>query len=910
MDASEQLPPGWAAEWDQTHQRYIFIETSTGRTQWEPPELGPPVQIDDLSSVGTQVHPSKRRQYAAGQTQAYYGGPDPTAPAYAAGGPPPQLFTPGLAGDNQLQQQQQQAQGGYYGQQPAYTQPQPATNLADQFSQLNVAGQKGLRLQTTNLLTSPPDPRELQQPPPEIILPPNATLTTSPFSNADPSYQRSTINAIPTTHALLNKSKLPLALVIAPYRSVKEGEEPVPLVTDTVIARCRRCRTYINPFVQFIDNGNRWRCCMCSMSNEIPQLFDWDQQRNQPGDRWARAELNYSVVEFVAPTEYMVRPPQPAVYVFLIDVSHAAIQSGMVATATRTLLENLDRIPNEDSRTKVSILAFDTSLYFFSIQPESTESTMLVVSDIDDVFLPKPNDLLVNLTESRAALEALLGKLNDMFVENHIIGSALGPALQAGFKLMSPIGGKIVALTASLPSVGAGALKSREDPKILGTAKESSLLQAASPFYKTFAIECSRSQVSVDMFLFSSSYQDVATLACLPHYTSGQTYFYPAFNASRSEDAIKFAHEFGGVLAMPIMLEAVMRVRASRGLRMSSFHGNFFVRSTDLLAMPAVPQDQGYVIEVQIEETVTSPFVVFQTAVLHTTCYGERRIRVVTSAVPTTTSLSEVFASADQIALATYFANKAVEKSLTHKLEDSRDALYSRMVEILTAYKSSMTAAGSGASAQLALCENMKMLPVLVLGLVKNVGIRQSAQIPPDLRAYAQALLTTLPSQSLIPYLYPSFYSLHSMPPECGTVGERGIIMPPPLPLTSERLERHGLYLIEDGQTMFLWVGRDAVPKLIMDVFNLPSYEVLRGGKSTLPLLDNPFSERVTAIVQKTREMRRGVYYPHLYIVKEDGEPPLRLWALSNLIQDRADVLPSYQQYINQLKDRVNGASY
>lgn len=62
----------------------------------------------------------------------------------------------------------------------------------------------------------------------------------------------------------------------------------------------------------------------------------------------------------------MVRPPQPAVYVFLIDVSHAAIQSIMVATATRTLLENLDRIPDEDSRAKVAIIAFDVSLYFFS----------------------------------------------------------------------------------------------------------------------------------------------------------------------------------------------------------------------------------------------------------------------------------------------------------------------------------------------------------------------------------------------------------------------------------------------------------------------------------------------------------------------------------------------------------------
>lgn len=41
--------------------------------------------------------------------------------------------------------------------------------------------------------------------------------------------------------------------------------------------------------------------------------------------------------------------------------------SGMVATATRTILENLDRIPNEDDRTKVAFVAFDTSLYFFSM---------------------------------------------------------------------------------------------------------------------------------------------------------------------------------------------------------------------------------------------------------------------------------------------------------------------------------------------------------------------------------------------------------------------------------------------------------------------------------------------------------------------------------------------------------------
>ena len=102
---------------------------------------------------------------------------------------------------------------------------------------------------------------------------------------------------------------------------------------------------------------------------------------------------------------------------------------------------------------------------------------------------------------------------------------------------------------------------------------------------------------------------------------------------------------------------------------------------------------------------------------------GERRIRVITMALPTTTSLSELYASADQIAITTFLANKAVERSLTHKLEDSRDYVLQRLVDILVAYKTSMTSSGAGASAQLAISDNMKMLPVLVLGLLKNVSL-------------------------------------------------------------------------------------------------------------------------------------------------------------------------------------------
>lgn len=258
----------------------IVIETATGRTQWEVPgqSMGSPQMGGQPAAP---VHHGKRRQYAAGQTQAYYGATDGFADA-AYGAPAPgapqqpsgQLFTPGLAAENQFQAQQgqppymQPAQPDYinapgYGQQPQQQQPgfqQQMGAVTDQFSQMGIQGgmgQKPFALYTTNLLTAPPDPRELQRPPPEIRLPPNASVTPSPNVNADPSYARSTINAIPTTSSLLSKSKIPFALVLSPYRSLKEGDQPVPLITDTVIARCRRCRSYINPFVQFIDGGHR-----------------------------------------------------------------------------------------------------------------------------------------------------------------------------------------------------------------------------------------------------------------------------------------------------------------------------------------------------------------------------------------------------------------------------------------------------------------------------------------------------------------------------------------------------------------------------------------------------------------------------------------------------------------------------
>lgn len=106
---------------------------------------------------------------------------------------------------------------------------------------------------------------------------------------------------------------------------------------------------------------------------------------------------------------------------------------------------------------------------------------------------------------------------------------------------------------------------------------------------------------------------------------------------------------------------------------------------------------------------------------------GERRIRVITTALPVTTSISEIYGSADQVAIATLLANKAVERSMQSKMEDARDAVTNKLVDILGTYKATMTASGSGPSPQLVVADNMKYLPLLMLGLLKHV--RKAASI-------------------------------------------------------------------------------------------------------------------------------------------------------------------------------------
>ncbi|CAI4752969.1 ADM_collapsed_G0047920.mRNA.1.CDS.1 [Saccharomyces cerevisiae] len=710
-------------------------------------------------------------------------------------------------------------------------------NRANSFTQLAQnqqfpgSGKVVNQLYPVDLFTELPPPiRDLSLPPPPITISQDNIVTPSEYSNVPYQYVRSTLNAVPKTNSLLKKTKLPFAIVIRPYLHLQDSDNQVPLNTDGVIVRCRRCRSYMNPFVVFINQGRKWQCNICRFKNDVPFGFDQNLQ-GAPINRYERNEIKNSVVDYLAPVEYSVREPPPSVYVFLLDVSQNAVKN-----------------------------------------------------------------------------------------DTHSSKFALGPALKAASNLIKSTGGKVEVISSTLPNTGIGKLKKRSEQGILNTPKESSqLLSCKDSFYKTFTIECNKLQITVDMFLASEDYMDVATLSHLGRFSGGQTHFYPGFNATSLNDVTKFTRELSRHLSMDISMEAVMRVRCSTGLRATSFFGHFFNRSSDLCAFSTMPRDQSYLFGISIEDSLMAEYCYLQVSTLLTLNTGERRIRVMTLALPTSESAREVFASADQLAITDFMTQNAVTKALNSSMYSARDFITKSLEDILNAYKKEISMSNINSVTSLNLCANLRMLPLLMNGLSKHIALRPGV-VPSDYRASALNRLETEPLHYLIKSIYPTVYSLHDMPDEVGLPDFEGkTVLPEPINATISLFERYGLYLIDNSAELFLWVGGDAVPELLIDVFNTDTISQIPVGKSELPLLnDSPFNERLRRIIGRIRENNDTITFQSLYIIRgpsinepanlnsEKDMASLRLWVLSTLVEDKVLNCASYREYLQSMKTSIN----
>nr|XP_033783178.1 protein transport protein Sec24A [Geotrypetes seraphini] len=714
--------------------------------------------------------------------------------------------------------------------------------------------------------------------------------------NCSPELFRCTLTNIPQTQALLNKAKLPLGLLLHPFKDLSQ----LPVVTSSTIVRCRSCRTYINPFVSFLDQ-RRWKCNLCYRVNDVPEEFMYNPVTRVYGEPHKRPEVQNATIEFMAPSEYMLRPPQPPVYLFMFDVSHNAVETGYLNTVCKILLDNLDLLPG-NTRTKIGFITYDSTIHFYSLQEGLSQPQMLIVSDIEDVFIPMPENLLVNLNESKELIQDLLRALPQMFTKSLETQSALGPALQAAYKLISPTGGRISVFQSQLPSVGVGTLKPREESNQRTSVKDIQHLTPATDFYKKLALDCSGQQIAVDLFLLSGQYSDLASLCCISRYSAGSVFYYLSYHHQQNPDQVeKLEKELKRYLTRKIGFEAVMRIRCTKGLSIHTFHGHFFVRSTDLLSLPNVNPDAGYAVQMAVDENLTDTQVVsFQSALLYTSSKGERRIRVHTMCLPLASSLADIYAGADVQAISGLLANMAVDRCISASLSDARDALVNAVIDSLSAYRSTVL---SVQQSGLITPYSLRLFPLFVLALLKQKAFQTGTRTRLDERTYAMCQIKNQPLVYLMLITHPSLYRIDNLTDEGAlSVNDRTIPQPPILQLSVEKLSRDGAFLMDAGSIMYLWVGKNCGQDFISHVLGVPNYASIPQTMTQLPELDTAESARIIAFISWLREQRP--FFPTLHIIRDESS--LKPSFLQNMVEDRTESALSYYEFLLHIQQQVN----
>jgi protein transport protein SEC24 len=308
---------------------------------------------------------------------------------------------------------------------------------------------------------------------------------------------RATMYSVPDSPDMKKQTGVPLGLVMSPLAAPQEGEYPTPIVDlgPTGPVRCLRCKAYMSPFMTFTDGGKRFQCSFCKANTEVPQeYFQHLDHTGQRMDKYERPELCLGTYDIVATKDYCrdnVFPKPPGI-LFAIDVSYPMVKEGIVALVCQNMKEILKSLPVDEaaghttSNMKVGFMTYDSKINFYNCNAALAQPQQMTVGDVDDMFVPLAQGLMVDLEKSEAVIDSLLEQIPRMFAETRETETILGPVIQAGkeaFKAAN-MAGKLVVFHHNLPVAAApGQLKNRDDRKCLGTDKEKTVLLPQTKFY-------------------------------------------------------------------------------------------------------------------------------------------------------------------------------------------------------------------------------------------------------------------------------------------------------------------------------------------------------------------------------------------------------------------------------------------
>ncbi|KAK8795671.1 hypothetical protein WA158_000328 [Blastocystis sp. Blastoise] len=727
----------------------------------------------------------------------------------------------------------------------------------------------------------------------------------------DEKFVKFSMNCCPNSTAMSSGTGITFGSVFRPLAPQDyDNEIPViPYGTDG-IQRCMKCRAYMNPFANFIDNGRQWKCNFCGHINDVPTSYYCHLDASgQRVDRLTRPELAKGQVEYEASSEYCLRPPQSPSYLFMIDVSYQSITSGMLLVVCQSIqdcLEDMRYKGGEGIPTYFGLITYDTTVHFYAFGAKSGVK-VYTVGDIDEPFLPVPTSLMVSIDEYYNEITRLLTALPQMYADTRIVDSCLGSALLFADKVIEDIGGKLLIFQSCLPSLGKGKLRNRESATVYGTDAEKDLLASTEESYKEIAQQFAAiKQVSVDLYIASSQYMDIANLSVLPRLSGGQLYYYPSFNSGNNMSECLY-NDILRNIRRETGWEAVFRVRVGQGATISEYHGNFFLRSTDLMSAPVPTADSVYVLEFKIESLINTPSLCVQSALLYTNSSKQRRIRVHTAALPVYSLLNQLYTKINCDVFVNIIFRQAIQHEYISGPSLTRQKIHQVILNVINKY-----APYRDMNDMNYLPECLALLPLYIMSLQKHPAYRGGTDNRSDMRSFLLNQILVLSNENISIQLYPRLMCISTMIPECCTclsddtpvpegytsLSPDNFLLPPITSLSINSIVPQYTYLLDDGLNFYLFIGPQSDTTIYQELFGIPSAEGLDLSQVFFPVLETELNHKVHALLDRLRIDRP--YFTPLYIIRQNE--PLYMKFIQRLIEDR-DSFPggtfSYQEYVN-----------
>ncbi|CEP03242.1 unnamed protein product (mitochondrion) [Plasmodiophora brassicae] len=741
--------------------------------------------------------------------------------------------------------------------------------------------------------------------------------------NASPRYIRLTCYQVPASSDIVETTRLSIGAIITPLAMPGPGEEPVPVVDmgEGGPIRCGRCHAYLNAFCTFSEDGQSFTCNLCEMRTPVPHWYVCNVDGNgMRRDRDQRAELHLGSVEYVAPPSYITRPIQEPCYIFVLDVSYQAIMTGLLETTVRSVRSAIE-VMKAYPRVRVGIISYSSAVHVYSMKKSGQELSMMVIAGVEDVFVPIPFDRIlvhVNDAEQFALLDMLLSKLSDLHSSNQSTCTAFGAAIQVAVEALDDCGGKLLVIQSSLPRTGLGALDDRDNQTIYATDKEKELFLPQDSYYQVLATTCAERFIAVDLFVCANAYVDIATVGVLSNMTGGQVFYYPDFHAAK--DGYSLESDILTTLTRESGFEGVMVVRTSAGLKVADHFGNFFRRHTSEIELPAIDCDKSFAVRLEHESALSDKsFVGIQAALLYTTFNGERRIRVHTVRAPCTTSLPTVFRHSDLYAVVNLSLRQAALQTIEQGVSSTRSSLRQAVIDVLHTYRKHCASASS--SGQLILPESLKLLPLYTLGLMKSPILYDCVRA--DARVYALGAAQAMPMGQALSFCLPSVFALHSLANTdicVQPLTDNEVMQMPEFELASrEFIDEFGIYLLDNGCVIYIFVGVQADPNQVLELFGVEDVQLFDPNELVVYPNDDPRSlaTRTSNLIEKLKVGRpaycpvrivhdRSPYLPdfNACLIEGTTRPPA-----GSKILESAPELMSYVDFLchvhRQIQDRI-----